>query len=397
MEDDLKKPFEAFIPVRFIAGENRAQDIGMYAKEFGNKVYLVTMKNLVEIGLVSPIIKSLKESGLTVQVFDGATSDPKVEEINRLVENVKNFAPDIMIGLGGGSCIDLAKAISLKMKQKESIWSYAGLSNRPAIPAESGITPIIAVPTTSGTGSEATPYAVLLNEETRQKGTIKNFELFPKISIIDPSLTVKLPEDITASTAIDAFAHALESYLNSGKTPFSAMFSLEAMKRIHKYLPIALKDGKNIEARYNLAWASTLAGIAIAQVGTTVTHIIAEVVGALNGFPHGCSVAIFTPPVVRRTYEHDIERFSKIAEALDPSLVNREKSINKAKMASDMIIDLIDSCNKYWNKADYDFSEKLADRIPDDLFTYKFKPIALHPKTFTKEDINEIVKEGFGL
>ncbi len=105
----------------------------------------------------------------------------------------------------------------------------------------------------------------------------------------------------------------------------------------------------------------------------------------------------FTPPVVRRTYEHDIERFSKIAEALDPTLVNRENSINKAKMASDIIIDQIDSCKKYWDKSDYDFSKKLADRIPDDLFTYKFKPIALHPKIFTKEDIKEMVFEGFGL
>ncbi len=296
MAEILNKSFEAFIPVRFIAGADRSREIGMYAKEFGTKAYLVTMKNLVEIGLASPIIKSLKEAELTVQVFDGATSDPKVDEINRLAENVKSYAPDVIIGLGGGSCIDLAKAISLKMKQKESIWSYAGLSNRPAIAAESGITPIIAIPTTSGTGSEATPYAVLLNEESRQKGTIKNFELFPKVSIIDPLLTIKLPENLTASTAIDAFAHALESYLNSGKTAFSAMFSLEAMKRIHKYLPIALKDGNNIEARYNLAWASTLAGIAIAQVGTTVTHIIAEVVGALNGFPHGSSVALFYAP-----------------------------------------------------------------------------------------------------
>jgi alcohol dehydrogenase class IV len=384
------------MPVKIIFGENTVREIGSLTRHFGTRAYLVTMRNLIEIGLLKSVLTSLEEAKIKVCIFDGATSDPKVSEIDKLAKEAKFFRPDFFIGVGGGSCIDLAKAISLRMKQKESIWLYAGLSNRPALKAESGICPIIAVPTTSGTGSEATPYAVLLNEETKQKGTIKNFELFPKISIIDPKMTVSLPENITATTALDAFAHALESYLNSQMTPYSAMFSLSSMKRIFKYLPIVLKNRENMDARYNLAIASTMAGIAIAQVGTTVPHIIAEVVGALNGFPHASSIALFTPPVIKRTYVHAIDKFCSITNALDESLTPHKNDINKAKKGCEMICSLFEQCEKYLEKEKYDFSVELAKRVPDDLFTYKFKPINIHPKIFTKDDIKEIVSEGFG-
>ena len=392
----LKNPFEVNQPVRILFGSGQITRIGEVARQFGRRAYFLTMQELECHGLTEPVKDHLKASGLEVTEFNRVEAEPTCKHIDDVAAEIRDAQPEVLIALGGGSVMDVAKAAAIGVTHAEPVWQYVDLSNRPHLPIDSDVVPVVAVPTTAGTGSEVTPYAVVSNHETIQKGTIKSPFIFPKVAIIDPELTVNLPKELTASTGVDAFAHALESYLNvKRRTAFSDMVAEEAMKIIYQTLPAAVERGQDLNFRARMAWGSMLAGMAIANAGTTVAHALAQPLGARLNLPHSLTVAIFTLPVLRHTWQHDPERFARLAglleekERLDLPLRERAKQIVR------IVGSFLSKVGMKRRMRDYDLPNDIPELVTRDVFNYMSRPLKQHPKRFTRQEIREIIDEAF--
>ena len=389
-----EKLFKLDLSTKVLLGKGQLSEVGRVSALFGSRVFLLTMKQLTSLGFAEKIKAVLKEAELEVTVFDEVEAEPTCTHVDEVAKKIVSAKAELLVALGGGSVIDVAKAAAIRATHDQPTWMYVNLSNRLPLAIESRVLPVIAVPTTSGTGSEVTPYSVMTNNETKQKGTIKSSEIFPKYAIVDPELTASMPRELTAASGIDAFAHALESYLNkSNRTPFSDMVAAQAMNILYNTLPKVIENGGNINLRAETAWASTLAGIAIANAGTTVAHAMAQPLGARAHVPHSLSVAIFLPAVVRHSWKADSERFAKIASILDAEKVAGLSEGDKAKAAVEMIERLLHKVGMSHKISEYDKTEGLVDLLTEDVTTYMSRPLAQHNPDFNKEDVHRIIKE----
>ena len=206
--------FQIDIPTHIIFGSGSIKELGRNAAKHGRKAFLLTMKDMVKNGLLEEALKSLRKAKIDVHVSVNCNPEPTSQSLDSLRDEVVGSKSDFIIGIGGGSVLDSAKAVAILATNSGEIWEYVDLRNRPARALENKNLPIIAVPTTSGTGSEVTMNSVLINENTKQKATIKFRSIIPILSINDPDLTLSMPENITGMTGFDGFTHALESFLN---------------------------------------------------------------------------------------------------------------------------------------------------------------------------------------
>ena len=254
---------------------------------------------------------------------------------------------------------------------------------------------MIAIPTTSGTGAEVTPYAVLTKEDTFQKGTIQERAIFPRVAILDPEFMITLPTLFTASTGIDAFAHALEASINISKnSPAAETFGHSAMRIILKWLPIAVDEPENIKARMKMAWASCLSGMAIAHRGTTTAHSIAEPLGGLTHIQHGLGVSMSTLPVMRHTINKDPKCLARLNSIVLGISLNNKRAA--AENFLDKMEDMFNSVNL--NKCVKDFlpNEKCKDleqKLIDNILKFKFRPLLQHPIEFDGKSLKPIIHE----
>tara|TARA_B100000029_G_scaffold514559_1_gene617894 strand:- start:703 stop:1869 length:1167 start_codon:yes stop_codon:yes gene_type:complete len=354
-------------------------------------ILLITSEEIIDYS--KKITDILTQAGLKVTLMLSEKGEPSCNFIDKSSARFKSSNFQYIIGLGGGSAIDLAKAMSIGIKNSEPIWNYANLSNRPPSNILSKPIPTIAIPTTSGTGSEVTPYAVLGKTDTKQKGTIQDSSIFPEIALIDPSFHVSLPPNLTATTGIDAFAHAFESFINiSKKSPVSEWAAAESIRLIFKNLYIAFSNPNDLKARIGMAWASTLAGIAIAHRGTTTPHAIAEPMGAMFKIPHAQIVTICTLPVLRYTKEIIKDKLQYLNSILlfDKSYQNKDLNEEFYIKLENLISNLgINVCLK-------DISNNLEiniDLICENVLQYKFRPLKQHPVEFNDSQLKAIIKE----
>ncbi len=386
--------FRAHLPVQLEFGAGKIDQLGELAARYGKRVFLVTMTDMVELGFVERAFLSLNRAGLETVLYDSAQPEPKSDQIDSAAAVLRESKCDVVVGLGGGSAIDVAKAVAICAKHTGPVWDYVNLSNRPPQPVDASITlPIIAIPTTAGTGSETTPYSVVTNTETVQKGTIKEPAIFPRVAIVDPELSCRMPQKLTGATGIDAFAHSLESYLNvPNRSPLSDALAETAMSALIQHLPNAYADGNDLDARAGVAWAASVSGMVIANAGTTVTHAIAQPLGARLGTSHADSVALFTVPVLRHTLPADAERIARIG-SLFPDFKGRGKSAEvAAELAIDAIEELLISVGITTRLSDLGASDSLVDELAEDVTTYMSRPLAQHPVLFSAEDIRSIVR-----
>ncbi|MCZ6800157.1 MAG: iron-containing alcohol dehydrogenase [Nitrospirae bacterium] len=391
------KMFEVMQPVRVMFGQGQITKLGEVAKTFGNRICLITMKELVDLGLIEHAIAPLKKQGLEVLIIDQAKPEPTCSDIDELVTQVRAANPNVLVAFGGGSVMDVAKAVAIGVTHPEPIWMYVNLSNRPPLPIGPNVLPVIAIPTTSGTGAEVTPYAVLSNEDSIQKGTIKSPLIFPKIAIIDPEITLSLPRHMTLLTGIDAFAHATESYVNQvNRTPFSDLVASEAINVIYRGLPQLIGKLDSVDLRTQLAWGSMLAGVAIANAGTTVAHALAQPLGAHTHLPHSLTVAIFTLPVLRHTWSADIERFAGLKRCLHGESMNAGSVHTQAQEAVEMIDSWMEGLELVKSFPAIEKSDDLEERLLGDVLGYMSRPLAQHPKKFSEQELQEIIQEALG-
>lgn len=273
----------------------------------GKRVFLVTDSGLLQAGLVEPIMDALKKNGYQTELFDRVQPNPKDVDCDEGGDAIRAFGADLVLAVGGGSVIDSAKAIALLHTHDGKIVQYEGRNC-----ARKKITPIVAVPTTAGTGSEVTRSSVITDTKRRFKFSMRDTEMAPKLAILDPELTYKLPKALTASTGMDAFVHAIEAYTCKAATPFSDAWAKEAMRLIFANLREAVNEGTK-EARDNLMLGSTMAGVAFSHADVAAVHCLAEALGGLYDTPHGVANSIFLPVVTAFNSEADPKRHAEAA------------------------------------------------------------------------------------
>lgn len=388
--------FEISIPTQIIFGNGKINEIGQISSGLGSKAVIITMKDLVELDLLGSTLISLKNNNIEFEIISNVKPEPFSVDIDSLREQIRNSNADFIIGFGGGSVIDTSKALAIISNNDEPVWNYIDLKGRPPKEIKNNPLPIIAVPTTAGTGAEVNCNAVITNASTKQKATIKDKRIFPKIAIVDPELTYKLPISISAMSGIDAFAHSYESYINIKRSSdFSNMICREAISIIKKYLPeIINSDGKNTKARDYMAYASMLSGIAIAHAGTTCCHAIAQPATARLGLPHGLTVAIFTYPVTKHTYQKAEKKYAEISDILNPEMKFNPMHIraeNALKGIESLLLDVGMKQSLSQNGA----NESIIDELTEDTVGYMGRGLPQHPVHFDKNEIRTIIAESF--
>ena len=304
-------------PTTMWVGENRINDIAIACEGLGiTKPLLVTDKGLAETEIVKNTLSILKEKNIRTKLYSNVVGNPTGNNVNEGVESFKKNNCDGVIAFGGGSGLDVGKAVAFMSGQTLPIWDFEDVGDNWTKANADKIAPIIAVPTTAGTGSETGRASVILNEETGVKNIIFHPKFLPSIVILDPVLTVGLPSKLTAATGMDALAHNLEAYCAPGYHPMADGIALEGIRIINEWLLEAVNNGSNIEARQNMLTAASMGSTAF-QKGLGAIHSLSHPVNALNNIHHGLSNAIFMPYVL--TYNKDVieKKIIKICDYLE--------------------------------------------------------------------------------
>ena len=309
-------------PTTMWVGENRINDIAEACKTLNiKKPLLVTDKGLSNSEIVKNTISILKDDNVQVELFSDVVGNPTGTNVNDGVKSYKDNQCDGVIAFGGGSGLDVGKAIAFMSGQNLPIWHFEDVGDNWTKANSDQIAPIIAVPTTAGTGSETGRASVILNEDTGVKKIIFHPKFLPSIVILDPTLTVGLPPKITAATGMDALAHNLEAYCAPGYHPMADGIALEGMSLVNKWLPEAVNNGSNLEARMNMLTAASMGSTAF-QKGLGAIHSLSHPVNALNNIHHGLSNAIFMPYVLtfnKEVIEKKVIKICKYLELQDQS------------------------------------------------------------------------------
>nr|MBF0221577.1 iron-containing alcohol dehydrogenase [Desulfobulbaceae bacterium] len=296
--------------IRFGCGA--VNDLASLVKKFGGtKVLVVADPGLEKAGLLNRIVAPLKENGVGYELYTDVDPEPGLRLADNGAALAKKMGADCVIGAGGGSAMDVAKAISILITNGGKAEDYLGLGKI----KKAGV-PKIMVPTTSGTGAEVTFTAVFINEKTQSKGGMNGDPLYPEAAVLDPELTVSLPQHVTAFTGIDAFTHAIEAFVSSQAHPVSDMYAMEAMDLIAANLGKAYANGNNIDARSNMLLGSLLGGKALATAGVGLVHAMAYPLGGMFGIPHGLANAVLLPYVIEYNLIGAPEKYAAVAEIM---------------------------------------------------------------------------------
>jgi alcohol dehydrogenase class IV len=345
-------------PNKVMLGKGTAQQVGKEMKALGVKNPLIVTDPVVaKAGLTAGIEATLKEEGLTYAIYDKVEPEPAVRIVDAGTDVARKGKHDSIIGIGGGSSLDVAKGISLCVANGGKVLDYEGLDRVPA----RGV-PKILIPTTAGTGSEVTRVFVLTDEkENTKKVVYTNFNL-AEVALLDPLLTLTLPPPVTAATGFDALVHAIESYVSVNTTPFAEILAIEAISLIAHNLPIACAKGTNVQARYNMLLAATLAGMAFTSGGLGAVHGLSYPLGTEYHMSHGKSNAIMLPHIMKFNISGNMEKYADIAEAMG-ECVDGMSPYEAAKMAVEAVKQLLKIVNISYKLSDYGIAKKDVKKL----------------------------------
>jgi len=279
---------------RVVFGENSLSQIGELSRDLGGKrVLLVTDKGLVSAGHVASALDQLRKASLQTCVFDGVEENPTTRHVQVGVQTALGFAPDIIVGLGGGSALDCAKGINFLLTNGGSMADYRGFGK-----AKDPMLPAIGIPTTAGTGSEAQSFALIADDETHEKMACGDLKARFRIAVLDPLLLVSAPQSVKAISGMDAISHAVESYVSTKRNAVSTMFAKEAFRLLMANYQRFLHEPQNVGVAGDMLWGAHLAGAAIENAMLGAAHACANPLTAHFGITHGMAVAIMLPHVV---------------------------------------------------------------------------------------------------
>ena len=273
----------------------------------GSRVCVITDPGIVNCGLADVLEAQLKAASIPFTLYDKVEPDPRYEIVGDALKAVLDFKADLVIGYGGGSSQDIAKAAAMLARNEGPVERYF------TTPIPGPGVPLILIPTTAGTGSEATPIAILSDQHEKLKKGVVSPHLFPTTALLDPELTLGLPPAVTAATGMDALIHAVEAYTSINATPLSDLLAKEAIQIISASLRTAYANGANLCARTRMLRGSLLAGMAFATAGVTAVHAFAYPIGAEFHIPHGVANSIMLNPVLRFNYLGNLPKFAELA------------------------------------------------------------------------------------
>jgi alcohol dehydrogenase class IV len=306
--------FEFHMPTRILFGSGVVQRAADEISEFSRRALVTTMSDLPFVGR---IVDLLKDGGIDVIVFDECEPNPQAVACDRAAALARENDCGVIVGLGGGSAMDTAKGAAVTAAHDRPSWEFTIEYDGEQQEATADTYPIVAIPTTSGTGSEVSRVAVLSNHETKQKGPIRSPYIYPRTAIIDPELTLSMPPELTASTGFDALSHALERYLSTASHSMIDLLAEDAIRSVVQNLKSAIDNGRDLRARSNMMWASTQAAMCIgARLNELGLHIMGLPLSAHLGTAHGVSLAVLVPFLLRDAAPYFPEKCNRLAQIL---------------------------------------------------------------------------------
>lgn len=296
-------------PTRVLCGRGALEAVGPQAAALGSRAVIVTDAGVVQAGLVEPVASALQNAGVPAVVYDDVASDPSLQAVQGAAALLVDHGADVIVAVGGGSPIDTAKAAAVIAAGGGQVQDYEGFDR-----VREATMPVIAAPTTIGTGSEVTRGAVISDKASHRKLVIVDDHLYPRVALLDPVCVAGLPSPVAAATGMDALAHAIEGYTTSGATPLSDALCFAAIRIIGRQLRPAVAGDAN--ARYEMLHASCLAGAGFHNVGLGLAHALSSVVGGHYPVHHGVATGLFLPHVMRFNLIANLDKFGDIAEGL---------------------------------------------------------------------------------
>ncbi|MDQ0898456.1 alcohol dehydrogenase class IV [Paenibacillus sp. V4I7] len=351
-------------------------------------VVIITQPSIVALGVIEQIVVELKQAGISSRCITEVKPEPTVDNIRAVFANISAEPVDLLIGIGGGSVLDATKLFSVLLTNPVDLQSIIGtdLVSQPGIPT-------VLVPTTSGTGSEVTPNAIVTVPEEELKVGVISRHLLPKLVIIDPVLTVSLPQPITAATGMDAFTHALESYISNKANPISDMFALESIRLIAESLVHAYHTGSDLEAREKMLLGSMYGGMALSAAGTAAVHALAYPLGGKFNISHGVANSMLLPHVMAYNMDAISGRLDNVAQAMGLQMEKRG-----GKDSSDLVIEQIFEWTSDMHIPQNLREFGITERDVDDLAVAASKVTRLlnnNPKPMDMESIKSVYRKLF--
>lgn len=378
------KTFTITQPTRLVFGAGAVKDLAKLVKEEGgSKPFLVVDPGLKKAGLLKKIAAPLKKAKMDFEVYDKIDPEPGLKLADAGCKLAAKSGCDCVIGVGGGSAMDVAKAISILLTNGGKAEDYLGLGKitKPGVPK-------IMVPTTAGTGAEVTFTAVFINEKTGSKGGMNGDPLYPDAALLDPELTISVPPHITAATGIDAFTHAIEGYVSTQAHSISDMYALEAIEMISRNLPQAYANGDNIEVRSAMLMGSLLAGKALATAGVGLVHAMAYPLGGMFGIPHGLANAVLLPYVIEYNLIGNPGKYAAVAEIMGYDTTDMPLR-EAAATVVEAIFNLNNDVGIPSSLAELDIPVEKVPEMADIALTVAV-PIANNPRKPTRDEVIQI-------
>ena len=386
-----EKTFSAHIPTKLLFGAGQLAKLSGSALP-GRKALVVISAgtSMRKYGYLDRVVGLLGEAGVESVVFDKILPNPVKSHVMEGAALCRENGCDFVVGLGGGSTIDSAKTIAVMAVNDGDLWDYVVGGTGGRKPIRKAL-PIVAIPTTAGTGTEVDPWAVVTNEDTQEKVGIGCPSTFPVLSIVDPQLMLSLPPALTAYQGFDAFFHAAEGYIAGCASPMSDLYALEAVRLLYKYLPVAVKDGRNLKARTKVAWASTLAGMVEATSSCTSEHSLEHAMSAFYPeLPHGAGLIAISKAYFT-TFKNDrMKRYMKMFETMT------EKKSARPSDFVDALVYMQQECGVDGIKlSDYGISPVDFPRFADKAFDSMGGLFDFDPRPLSTDEVVKIYADSY--
>jgi len=394
-------------PSKIKFGEGASLELSEEAKMFGaSRIIFVTDEGVKKAGIVDEVVNSL-DKDLEHEVYDRVEPEPSLSVFEDTLEAFRSFKPEMVVALGGGSSIDVAKAVNVIYKHGGDVLDYIAPPTGKGKRVPGRGLPIIAIPTTSGTGSEVSPVSVVSLPDKEIKVGISSRYMRPDVALVDPLLTVSLPPAPTASSGMDALSHAIEAYTTrrynrkakatamtrpdyNGGNPVTDLYAREAIRLISENLRRAYNNGEDLEARRNMALASLMAGIAFTNAGLGATHAIGMVVGGRYHSAHGVTMAIILPAVMEFNASSDPKRFIEIARLMG-MCVDGLDEFEAAKKAAEAVKELSKDVNIPAGLSELGVKEEDIPELAELVIERQQRLLVGNPRRIEKKDVEEII------
>lgn len=376
------------LKTKIMYGINSLNKVGEYIKELkGSKILIVTDPGIIQAGLLSRLTKLLDEADIPYSVYDDVVPNPIISSIEKGAEIARNYGNDLFIAFGGGSSIDTAKGIKILLANGGRIKDYAG-----AHKVANATLPLIAIPTTCGTGSEVTWSTVVSDPDNEYKFAVLTTHNMPEIAIIDPSLMTSLPAKMVAATGMDAFTHALEAYVSVKADPISEAISLYAMELIAKNLRQAVHSQDNKENIAKMAIASTMGGIALNMPMLGLVHALSTPLGGIYNVPHGIGNALLLPYVMKYNLVSCPEKFAKVAQIMGEK-IDGLTTLEAAEKAFRAVVKLSTDVGIPTTIKDLGLDLSRLDKLAEDAM--KSYNCQMNPRKNTIEDVKQLYIDAY--